>query len=330
MKQATYFKVHAGWQLLLRDMGFDAVELLKRSGLPTDLFKREDATVSVAQYFNLWEALEDQAGSHVLPLLIGQHISVEAFDPPLFAVFCSPNLNTALDRLSHYKRLVGPMILRVDHHPRFTQARLSCYQYEGRIPRSIALTESVFLTKLARMATRQHIVPREVVVSELPADPRPFESFLGVPMKAGKGNWVSFHAEDAQRPFLTDNPRMWDFFEKELQQRLHELDGDATLTERVRGVLLEMLPAGESTIEFAAQRLAISKRSLQRHLSGEGINFQQLLKKTRESLAHHYLVNSRLSQGEISFLLGFQDTNSFIRAYSQWTGISPGQYRART
>ena len=60
-------------------MGFDAVELLKRSGLPTDLFKREDATVSVAQYFNLWEALEDQAGSHVLPLLIGQHISVEAF-----------------------------------------------------------------------------------------------------------------------------------------------------------------------------------------------------------------------------------------------------------
>ena len=47
---------------------------------------------------------------------------------------------------------------------------------------------------------------------------------------------------------------MWDFFEKELQQRLHELDGDATLTERVRGVLLEMLPAGESTIEFAAQR----------------------------------------------------------------------------
>nr|WP_248376767.1 helix-turn-helix domain-containing protein [Vibrio cyclitrophicus] len=36
---------------------------------------------------------------------------------------------------------------------------------------------------------------------------------------------------------------------------------------------------------------------------------------------------STLSLGDISFLLGFKEANSFIRAYSNWKGVSPGIYR---
>ncbi|MCV3264817.1 helix-turn-helix domain-containing protein [Vibrio harveyi] len=47
----------------------------------------------------------------------------------------------------------------------------------------------------------------------------------------------------------------------------------------------------------------------------------------RAELADHYLEKSQMSLAEISFLLGFQEVNSFIRAYSTWRGVSPGHYR---
>jgi AraC-like DNA-binding protein len=52
-----------------------------------------------------------------------------------------------------------------------------------------------------------------------------------------------------------------------------------------------------------------------------------VLNETRQELAQHYLANSTISPAEISYLLGFQDGNSFIRAFKGWTGMTPGSYR---
>jgi hypothetical protein len=102
------------WKLLILDMGYKPADVLAYSRLPGDLFARKDATLSPADYFNLWRGLEQVVGVDELPLKLGQAISVEAFDPALFACLCSPDLNTALQRLAQYKRLVGPLTLDVD------------------------------------------------------------------------------------------------------------------------------------------------------------------------------------------------------------------------
>jgi len=54
---------------------------------------------------------------------------------------------------------------------------------------------------------------------------------------------------------------------------------------------------------------------------------EQTLDALRNSLAHHYLHNSSLSGTEISFLLGFEDPNSFVRAFQTWTGSTPQAVR---
>ena len=117
------------------------------------------------------------------------------------------------------------------------------------------------------------------------------------------------------------------FFEPNLQRSLIQLDEDATVSEKVKAILLENLPAGLCTIEDVAQRLAMSKRTLQRLLLEEQTNFKTLLDTTRQSLAQHYLEKSSMSTGEISFLLGFQEHNSFSRAFKNWTGNTPQEYR---
>ena len=56
-----------------------------------------------------------------------------------------------------------------------------------------------------------------------------------------------------------------------------------------------MLPAGQSSIEEAANRLAMSKRTLQRKLSEEESSYQEVLNATRRELAYSYLSRSSAS-----------------------------------
>lgn len=327
MKQATRFNVQMSWKLLILDMGYNPADVLTLARLPGDLFARKEASLSPTEYFNLWRGLEQAAGADELPLKLGQVLSVEAFDPALFACLCSPDLNTALQRLAQYKRLVGPLMMDVDITPQRTLVTLTCYGNTEPIPRSLSTSELVFFTQLARLATRKRIVPMAVFTPELPGNGLLYDAFFGCPLKQSDAIQIAFAAQDATRPFLTENSAMWDAFEPGLQKRLASLDEKASMTDRVKGVLLETLPAGISSIDAVAQRLAVSKRSLQRHLGDESVSFQDVLSQVRQALAQHYLINSRISPGEISWLLGFQESNSFIRAFRNWTGTTPGAYR---
>jgi len=71
----------------------------------------------------------------------------------------------------------------------------------------------------------------------------------------------------------------------------------------------------------------MSTRTLQRRLTEEGISFQRLLEDARRELARHYLLHSSRELNETAYLLGCEDANSFFRAFHQWEGTSPGQWR---
>ena len=319
--------MQVSWKLLILDMGYKPADVLAFARLPGDLFARKDASLSPEEYFNLWRGLEQVGGADELPLKLGQAISVEAFDPALFACLCSPDLNTALQRLAQYKRLVGPLTMDVDITAKGTLVTLACYGHTGPIPRSLSTAELVFFTQLARLATRERIVPLAASTPDLPGKADLYEAYFGCRLKRSDAIQIRFSAHDAVRPFLTENFAMWEAFEPSLRKRLSALDEHDNMQDRVRSALLEMLPAGLSSIHALAQRLAMSKRSLQRHLSDEGLSFQDVLNSVRQELAQHYLINSSISPGEISWLLGFQESNSFIRAFRSWTGQTPGAYR---
>ncbi|MBI6917550.1 MULTISPECIES: AraC family transcriptional regulator [Pseudomonas] len=327
MKQAKNFAVHAGWKVIIADLGVAPGDLLALAELPADLFSRKDAVLSPPEYFRLFESLEQLVGESHLPLRLGGAISVEAFDPALFACLCSPDFNVALTRLAEYKRLCGPLALDVVFHDACTEVFIECYGYDRPLPRSLLAMELVFLTHLARLATRQTITPLEAELVALPEPAKPCEAFLGCSLRQGDCNRIRFSKEDASRPFLTENVSMWQFFEPELRTRLSKLEAGATTQERVHSALLDMLPSGRSSIQDVSSRLAMSKRSLQRHLADEALNYQEILNDTRQGLARHYLSRSNLSPGEIAFLIGFMDANSFLRAFKAWTGMTPGEYR---
>jgi AraC-like DNA-binding protein len=46
-------------------------------------------------------------------------------------------------------------------------------------------------------------------------------------------------------------------------------------------------------------------------------------------MAHHYLKHSAVELNEAAFLLGYEDSNSFFRAFHGWEGTTPGEWRTK-
>lgn len=70
-----------------------------------------------------------------------------------------------------------------------------------------------------------------------------------------------------------------------------------------------------------------SQRTMQRRIKVEGKSFRLLLDETRQELSHQLLADGGVEINEVAFLLGYQDINSFYRAFRKWGNITPGQWR---
>ena len=319
------FAIDIGWGALAASLGVRPADVLRLAGLPEDLFNRERPTLEPDAFFRLWSALVDAMASDTPGLDLGRAVSPEVFSPPIFAASCSHNLAVAAERLARFKPLVGPLIL--DPHNTNGGLELTFGAEDGvRLPDEFVAMELVFLVHFARQSTRHAIRPIAVEMITPPTHPA-YTDYFDCPLRDGPFNRVVFAPKDAERPFLSANPSMFSMFEPALQTRLDTMERDAAMADRVRAALMEALPAGQADVGQVAKTLGVSARGLQRKLTHQGTSFQSELRGLRERLALDYLRRASYNSSEIAYLLGYEDPNSFIRAFSSWTGKSPEAMR---
>ena len=61
------FAINPGWRILLRDVGVDAGNLLRRAGLPGDLFSRERVVLDTTVASVTFPAVDGSMGASSLP-----------------------------------------------------------------------------------------------------------------------------------------------------------------------------------------------------------------------------------------------------------------------
>lgn len=320
--------VGAAWRLLFRDLGLDELSIVRRAGLSPTLLDGDGTYLALDDFYGLCAAVEAEADDPTLAIRIGDIVSIEFFDPALFAAICSPDMNTAATRLGEFKRLVGQFSLDVAIGKEETQITYRC-KYRPDLPALSGMGELVFLVAFVRRATRSQVCPRRVTVQQLPGDLDEFTNWFGCPVVSGPAYRVSFAASDASRAFLTHNAPMWESFQPSLRRRMAEADEQRSMTESVEVALFELLPSGRTQMRDVAKELGVGTRTLQRRLASEDTTWMEVLNQTRERLARHYLRSTQMSPAEVSFLLGFEDPNSLFRAFQRWTGTTPEAWRAQ-
>jgi AraC-like DNA-binding protein len=94
-------------------------------------------------------------------------------------------------------------------------------------------------------------------------------------------------------------------------------------------LITERLPVSYPTINYAAQRVGIPVRTLQRRLRESGLSYSELVEQTRCELACRLLDRPGAKAADVARALGYTDPSSFSRAFRRWTGMSPSAYRNR-
>jgi len=102
---------------------------------------------------------------------------------------------------------------------------------------------------------------------------------------------------------------------------------DPSATEKVRSMILLLIPEGQATAERAADCLGLPVRTLQRRLIGEGTGFSQLLDETRRELVVRYLFNTAQPIGVIAHLMGYSSISAFTRWFTSAFGMPPIRWR---
>jgi AraC-like DNA-binding protein len=319
------FRIERYWHVFLEEFGVSTERLTRRAGLPINIFATDPVMVDLESWALLWKAFDAEVNQPDLALQLGQSVTLDMFDPALFAALCSENLNEATARLQRYKRLMGPCRLKIEKDQGLM---LSCHVEGLPLPPQLwGMAELVVWVALARHLTLHHIVPQRITMPiELEA-PEAFADYFGIAVTSGPRYEVVFEPEDAQRRFLTTDASMWSFFEPALEHRLAECNARTTMRERVCAALFELLPSGRSELGDVARALGASRRTVQRRLESEGSTYREVLDTTRAHLAKHYLTRSQLTTAEIAFLLGYDDPNSLYPAFRTWTGTTPQAVR---
>ncbi|MGB1092192.1 MAG: AraC family transcriptional regulator [Oceanobacter sp.] len=98
---------------------------------------------------------------------------------------------------------------------------------------------------------------------------------------------------------------------------------------KVLNLLKQSSTPDKLDMETIASQLHMTSRTLRRKLSSEHASFQSLKDKVRIDQAIQLLSQPDLTLAEISQTLGFSDPAAFSRAFKNWTGTAPSQYRLK-
>lgn len=172
---------------------------------------------------------------------------------------------------------------------------------------------------------------RQGLQLQTPADMRAdihHGAYCGCPIRYGaRDDRMVLNAAHLDLPFPDANREMLELVTPALAVAMQQLEDQASLVEQVKHCLKRAMSRGAPDIALVARELGLSQRTLQRRITAEGQTFRVLLAEARHEMSLQLLSDPAIDIKEIAYLPGYDDTNSFYRAFRQWEGVTPNHWR---
>lgn len=140
---------------------------------------------------------------------------------------------------------------------------------------------------------------------------------------------IRFDAQYLKLPLRRDEKALGLMLQRALSVTVLQYRRDRLLVPQVRQALAAH-PERSHSAEALAELLHVSARTLHRQLKEEGASLQQLKDEVRLERAKDLLYRTDKPIKQVAASVGFRNEKSFSRAFRQWAGLSPGEFRART
>jgi AraC-like DNA-binding protein len=314
----------------LEELGLVPADVLRLAGLSPGLFQAERIQVTTEELFAFYRGLA-QAGDPAIGLKLGTENRLERYSALALAAVSSRSLRDSLERLARYKQLTCPEAIEVSARGEEGRVRFKWLLAQETEPPVLIDVCFAAVVSTASRGTNGAITPKRIELRREATHAEMYAAHFGCPVAFhARHNAIVFKKEDLDRPFLTHNADLLAAVAPQLEAELERaVRSPATLGDQVKVTLKRLLAGRRPGLDDVARELGTSTRTLQRRLTEAGVTFQHLLQDARRELARHYLRHSSLELNETAYLLGYEDNHSFFRAFQQWEGTSPGEWRAR-
>ncbi len=137
---------------------------------------------------------------------------------------------------------------------------------------------------------------------------------------------IRFDARYLALPLRRDEKALQQMLQRALPLTVLQYRRDRLLVQQVRQTLTAH-PDQALNADGVAALLNISARTLHRQLKEEGASLQQLKDEVRCERVKDLLNRSTRPVKQVAAAVGFTNEKSFTRAFREWTGVSPGEFR---
>ncbi|MCR8842327.1 AraC family transcriptional regulator [Paenibacillus sp. SC116] len=320
-------KFPTGFWTGVQQVGITPHDVARQAGLPLTIIT--ESAVNTAQYFKIWQAYSDLVGDTAIAMIkLATAFETGQYPPTVLATYHARDYRDALNRMARYKQLCPPERLQITEEGESCTIELEWMRSGQSGPPVLVGTTLAFLLELGRRGTGQPLTARSVEFSQSMGDVKALEAFFGCPIRMGAtSNRLTLHRRDLNRTFISYNQELLEILTPVLDQTLDAQRG-SSISAMVKWILKRGQTGERLYIRTVANELGMSDRTLQRRLTEEGTTFKQLITQARHEQAREYLANPKLDIKEVAFLVGYEDQNSFYRAFRLWEGDSPSNWRA--
>ncbi|WP_433971746.1 AraC family transcriptional regulator [Tunturiibacter lichenicola] len=325
---SKHFRVSGRLPVKLKELGVRVSSVLEHAGLPSGLFDQSRISLSTEEFFALWRGIGQVSPDPAIGLALGTETKAEHFDPVVLAALSTGNFGEAMRQIARYKQLSCPEELVLEAGDAEWSIHFRWLLAKEMEPAVLTDLCFAWVLGIARHGTGTRISPVRLELQRARAHAKPLERHFGCPVVFGAArNAIVFRASDTALHFVTRNAELLAMLAPQLDEELKRHKGEESFPERVRATIQKKLTGSRPKMQEIARELHISSRTLQRRLQDAGYSFQRALEEARHQLARHYLTNSLLELSETAHLLGYEDSNSFVRAFRVWEGVPPAHWR---
>ena len=318
-------------------LGLDPKALLDQVGLSPAALTRREQRVAASVYLEVLDAGLRLTDDPLLGLHLGEAVRPGYYGVLGFLLMSCATLADALHRHARYTELVGSLgwveladepaesleeaqvaltwraqlVLPAQQHWQLADETLAGWVTFGR-----SITGPQFSPSLVRF---QHAEP---------ADLSEYQRIFCCPLLFNQAdNALVFARRLLALPLIQADAQMSAVLDSYAERLLLALQQSDSIPDQVRRLLLKQLPELGADLDYLAEQLQLSPRTLQRRLREAGLSFNQLVDETRRQLVLHHLHDTSLQLADIAMLVGFSESGSLLRAFRRWTGQNLADFR---
>lgn len=317
--------------LAYRKYDADPADALQEARIAPELLRQPTARVTASQFEALCSFAMQQLDDEALGWF-SRRLPWGSYGMLCRASLTSPNLGIALKRWCRHHRLLTDDIvfeLAVDRELATLAIAENCKLH--------AMREFCLVTSLRYVhGFACWLIDSRISLVEVgfPFEQPPHGSVHAVlfpgPVRFGvQRAFMSFPARYLSLPPRRDEAALRTMLQRALPLTVLQYRRDRLLASRVRTLLQDRPDQGHTAHELA-RALAVSVRTLHRQLQDEGTSLQMLKNQVRRDTAIRLLTRTTRPIKQIALDVGFRDEKAFSRAFRQWTGDAPVEYRQKS